>query len=139
MQFEWDETKNIENIRKCEIEVADIPAMNKKQHNPNSFPQEELPIMNRENLNSTSRTDLAALVAMSDKDIDYSDIPPLTDEFFERATLCIPVDKAHNLVQLDPDVQQWFQDQGDQYTTLINSVLRQYIEEKANADRPKPL
>ena len=44
-----------------------------------------------------------------------------------------------DLVQLDPDVQQWFQDQGDQYTTLINSVLRQYIEEKANADRPKPL
>ena len=69
--------------------------------------------MNRENLHSTSRTNWVALEAMSD-DIDYSDIPPLTDEFFERATLRIPVDQAQNLVQLDPDVKQWFQNQGDQ-------------------------
>jgi uncharacterized protein (DUF4415 family) len=84
--------------------------------------------MNKENLNSTSRTNWAALEAMSDEDIDYSDIPPLTDEFFERATLRIPVDRIENLVQLDPDVKQWFQSQGDQYKILINSVLRQYIE-----------
>lgn len=82
--------------------------------------------MNRENLNSTSRTNWAALEAMSDEDIDYSDIPPLTDEFFELATLRIPIDE--DLVQLDPDVKKWFQNQGDQYKTLINNVLRQYME-----------
>lgn len=49
-------------------------------------------------------------------------------EFFERSTLRIPVDQAQNLVQLDLDVKQWFQNQGDQYKSLINSVLRQYIE-----------
>jgi uncharacterized protein len=27
MQFEWDETKNLENIRKHEIDFADIPVM----------------------------------------------------------------------------------------------------------------
>lgn len=27
MQFEWDETKNLENIRKHEIDFVDIPAM----------------------------------------------------------------------------------------------------------------
>lgn len=27
MQFEWDEAKNLENIRKHEIDFADIPAM----------------------------------------------------------------------------------------------------------------
>lgn len=86
--------------------------------------------MNRENLNSTSRTNWAALKAMSDEYIDYSDIPPLTDEFFEHATLRIPVDQAQNLVQLDPDVKQWFQNQGDQYKTLINSVLRQYYRKQ---------
>lgn len=84
--------------------------------------------MNRENFRSTSRTNWQALEAMSDEDIDYSDIPPLTDEFFERATLRIPINQAQNLVQLDPDVKQWFQNQGDQYNALINSVLRQYIE-----------
>ncbi|MEB3309725.1 MAG: BrnA antitoxin family protein [Snowella sp.] len=84
--------------------------------------------MNRNDLNSTSRTNWAALESRSEENIDYSDIPPLTDEFFERAILRIPADTACNLVQLDPDVKQWFQDQGEQYKTLINNVLRQYIE-----------
>jgi uncharacterized protein (DUF4415 family) len=84
--------------------------------------------MNKKKLNSTSRTNWAALESKSEENIDYSDIPPLTDEFFERATLRIPADQAHNLIQLDPDVQKWFQAQGEQYKTLINKVLRQYIE-----------
>ncbi len=40
----------------------------------------------------------------------------------------MPAHRAHNLVQLDPDVKQWFEAQGEQYKTLINNVLRQYIE-----------
>ncbi|MEG4503645.1 BrnA antitoxin family protein [Microcoleus sp. F6_B4] len=79
-------------------------------------------------MNSTSGTNWAALESRSEENIDYSDIPPLTDEFFERATLRIPADRSHNLVQLDPDVKQWFEAQGEQYKTLINNVLRQYIE-----------
>jgi uncharacterized protein (DUF4415 family) len=69
---------------------------------------------------------------MSDDNIDYSDIPPLTDEFFERATLRIPATQARNLVHLDPDVMKWFQSQGVQPREMINTVLRQYIE---NSDR----
>jgi uncharacterized protein (DUF4415 family) len=84
--------------------------------------------MSRNDLNNTSGTNWSALESRSEENIDYSDIPPLTDEFFERATLRIPADQAHNLVQLDPDVKQWFQAQGEQYKTLINKVLRQYIE-----------
>jgi len=48
----------------------------------------------------------------SEQNIDYSDIPPLTDEFFERSTLRMPADRTHNLAQLEPDVKQWFQAQG---------------------------
>ena len=84
--------------------------------------------MIRKDLNITSRTNWAALKSRSEENIDYSDIPPLTDEFFERATLRIPADQAQDLVQLDPDIDQWFQGQGEQYKTLINNVLRQYIE-----------
>ena len=65
---------------------------------------------------------------MEDDSIDYSDIPPLTDEFFEKATLRIPATEADQLVQIDPDILKWFQDQGGEYKTLINSVLRRYIE-----------
>ena len=84
--------------------------------------------MSKKDLNSTSRTNWAALESRSEENIDYSDIPPLTDGFFERAILRIPADKACNLVQLDPDVKQWFQAQEEQPKTLINSILRQYIE-----------
>jgi hypothetical protein len=43
-----------------------------------------------------SGTNWEVLAAMSDDNIDYSDIPPLTDDFFERATLRIPTEQAHN-------------------------------------------
>jgi uncharacterized protein (DUF4415 family) len=61
---------------------------------------------------------------MTDEEIDYSDIPPLTDEFFENATLRIPAAQAQNLIQLDPDIIVWFRAQSGEYKTLINSVLR---------------
>ncbi|MBW4565318.1 MAG: BrnA antitoxin family protein [Mojavia pulchra JT2-VF2] len=65
---------------------------------------------------------------MTDKDIDYSDIPPLNDEFFENASLRVPASQARNLIQLDPEVMAWFRTQQGEYKDLINSVLRHYIE-----------
>lgn len=84
--------------------------------------------MSGKDLNSTSRTNWAALEAMNDEGIDYSDIPPLTEEFFEKATLRIPASHAQQLVQIEPDVLKWFQAQGGEHKALINSVLRLYIE-----------
>ncbi|WP_298913397.1 BrnA antitoxin family protein [uncultured Nostoc sp.] len=84
--------------------------------------------MSVNDLNNTSGTDWAALEAMTDEDIDYSDIPPLSDEFFENATLRIPATQARDLIELDSEVITWFREQGAEYKTLINSVLRRYIE-----------
>jgi uncharacterized protein (DUF4415 family) len=84
--------------------------------------------MNKNDSNNISGTNWEALAAMSDDNIDYSDIPPLTDEFFERSTLRIPAAQAQNLVHLDPDVMKWFKAQGAQPTEMINTVLRRYIE-----------
>ncbi|MEK0193127.1 MAG: hypothetical protein EAZ78_09555 [Oscillatoriales cyanobacterium] len=84
--------------------------------------------MSVNDLSNISRTNWAALEAMNDEDIDYSDIPPLTDEFFENATLRIPAAQARNLIQLDAEVIAWFREQSAEYKTTINSVLRRYIE-----------
>lgn len=84
--------------------------------------------MSVNDLNDTSRTDWAALEAMTDEEIDYSDIPPLTDDFFENATLRIPAAQAQNLIQLDHDIVAWFRAQSGEYKTFINSVLRRYME-----------
>ena len=84
--------------------------------------------MNAKDSSNISRTNWAALETMDDESIDYSDIPPLTEEFFEKATLRIPVSQAHQLVKIDQDILNWFQSQGEEYITSINSVLRRYME-----------
>jgi len=89
--------------------------------------------MSVDDLSSTSHTDWAALEAMTDEEIDYSDIPPLTEEFFEKTTLRVPATQAQNLVQLDPDIMMWFQSQSSEYKALINSILRRHIQ--GNSDQ----
>jgi uncharacterized protein (DUF4415 family) len=84
--------------------------------------------MNGKGLSDTSRTNWAALETMNDESIDYSDIPPLNEEFFQKATLRISASQAQQLVPIEPEVLKWFQAQGDEYKTLINSILRHYIE-----------
>ncbi|MBD2250150.1 BrnA antitoxin family protein [Nostoc parmelioides] len=84
--------------------------------------------MSDKDLNNTSRTNWAALETMEDEGIDYSDIPPLTEDFFEKATLRIPASQAQRLVQIEPDILKWFKAQDGEYKALINAVLRRYIE-----------
>ena len=65
---------------------------------------------------------------MSDKDIDYSDIPELDSEFFEKGELRLPKTKPLISIRLDSDVLEWFKSQGAGYQTRINAVLRMYME-----------
>lgn len=94
------------------------------------YRQERLTNMSVNDSNNTSQTDWERLDAMTDEEIDYSDIPPLTEEFFNNATLRIPAVQARNLIQLDADVMAWFQKQDAEYRSTINSVLRRYIESR---------
>ena len=59
--------------------------------------------MNEQHMNENSTTDWARIDAMTD-DIDTSDIPPLTDDFFKRASVRIPKESATMTVQVDADV-----------------------------------
>jgi hypothetical protein len=79
-------------------------------------------VINAKDLNNISRTNWQALDSMSDEDIDYSDIPPLTDEFFEKATLRIPTAQAKNVTQLEPDVIAWFKDENKDCQTTIDKI-----------------
>lgn len=58
---------------------------------------------------------------MPDSEIDYSDIPPLSDEQlaqFRRAP------KVLVAARLDRDVYDWLKEYGDGYSTRINNILR---------------
>ncbi len=59
-------------------------------------------------MNKNSTTDWARIDAMTDDDIDTSDIPPLTEDFFKRANVRMPKHMATMTVQVDADVLNWF-------------------------------
>ncbi len=60
--------------------------------------------MSEKDTNKHSRTDWQKLEAMTDEEIDYSDIPPLDADFFARATLRLPDQpKVMVTMQVDPD------------------------------------
>ncbi|MBT9370492.1 BrnA antitoxin family protein [Rhizobium sp. CSW-27] len=76
---------------------------------------------------SISPNRLRALAERSDEAIDYSDIPPLDDRFFEAAELVQPAGKAQITMRIDSDVLDWFRAQGKGYQTRMNAVLKTYM------------
>ena len=83
-------------------------------------------------LPKASKTDLARLDAMRDEDIDYSDIPELTDTFWKYMRVLRPAPKKMLSLRIDSDLLAWFRAQGKGYQTEINTVLRAYVESKRN-------
>lgn len=77
---------------------------------------------------NTSQTDWERIDALSDEDIDTSDIAPLSDTFFKRAKLRLPQKRVLTTVQIDADVLHWFKAQGDEYEQRLNAALRIYAE-----------
>jgi uncharacterized protein (DUF4415 family) len=76
-------------------------------------------------LTAAQRRKLAALASMPDDEIDYSDIPPLTEKFWENAVrnpFYRPV-KQQLTVRLDADVIAWLRQQGTGYQTRLNALL----------------
>ena len=70
---------------------------------------------------------LEALAIKPDAEIDYSDIPPLPDDFFEKAQVGVfyrPVKRAVP-IRLDADVLDWLQAQGSDYHPRANQILRE--------------
>ena len=77
-------------------------------------------------LTRKQKAELAALTAMPDKQIDTSDIAPLTEDFWKNATrnpFYRPIKQA-TTVRIDADVLQWLKSDGKGYQTRINTILR---------------
>jgi uncharacterized protein (DUF4415 family) len=74
-----------------------------------------------------SKTDWAKIDAMKDEEIDYSEIPELTDDFFKKAVLWHG-NKKQVTLRIDPDIIDFFKKQGKGYQSMINAVLRKYVD-----------
>lgn len=84
--------------------------------------------MNENAMNNTSKTDWNRIDAMSDEEIDISDIPPLSDEFFEKAQLRMPKSPVKITVQVDTETYAWFKAQGDTAEQQMAVALKIYAE-----------
>ena len=79
----------------------------------------EIDLNNLPSLTVDQQAELDILATRPDSEIDYSDIPPLTDlEQFYRPL------KEMTTVRIDADVLHWLRSQGKGYQTRINAILR---------------
>ncbi len=93
--------------------------------------------MKQTNTINKSETDWARLDAMSDEEIDFSDIPEVTPEMFAKAIVrrgLKPRSKSQLTLRLDDDVIDWFKQQGRGWQTQMNALLRAYMEERQVQD-----
>ncbi len=86
----------------------------------------ELDLQHLPPLTDEQRARLSLLAKMSDNQVDYSDIPPLEDEFWKNAIrnpFYKPTKQA-TTVRIDSDVLLWLKSTGKGYQTRINAILR---------------
>jgi uncharacterized protein (DUF4415 family) len=88
------------------------------------------------------RTDWAKVDAMTEADIqaaiaaDPDDIKDEPD--WTRAVMGIPPRKDHINIRVDHHVLEWFRAQGKGYQTLMNNVLRAFVETLEQSDTSYP-
>lgn len=93
----------------------------------------ELDLLNPPPLTAEQIAEMKALDNLRDEDIDFSDIPPLTDEFFKngiRNPYYARALKEQLTIRLDADILDWFKrhaKDGKGYQTDINKALRAYV------------
>jgi uncharacterized protein (DUF4415 family) len=73
--------------------------------------------------------------SLTDEMIDRSELPPLDESFFDRATWRMPKGQAVIPVPVDPDLLAWFQAQGSESEQRIIAALRIYAEAHKEAVR----
>ena len=86
----------------------------------------ELDLTNPPPLTDKQKAELEALKTLPDEEIDYSDIPPLGDEFWKNAVRnpFYKPTKTSTTVRLDSDVLMWLKSKGKGYQKRVNAILR---------------
>ncbi|MDQ2730394.1 MAG: BrnA antitoxin family protein [Armatimonadota bacterium] len=94
--------------------------------------------MSESSMDSSSRTNWERLDALTDDEIDTSDSPPLSEEFFAKAQWLLPgeslprqraeVETVKVEIDLDSKTWAWFQSQGADYERRMLAALRLYAE-----------
>jgi len=85
-------------------------------------------------MTSARKRRLAGIAAQPDSQIDFSEIPPLTEKFWKNAVRnpFRRQAKQRLTVQLDADVVAWLQRQGADYQSRLNGMLRKAMQDETH-------
>ena len=78
--------------------------------------------------------ELAALAATPENEIDFSDLPPTTEQDWHgavRGKFYRPI-KQQLTVRIDADVLEWLKSQGKGYQSRLNEILRAAMLDKVS-------
>lgn len=82
------------------------------------------------------KTNLEALAAMTDDDINCSDVEALSDEWLETAEWFAEVPEKELIsLRIDRPVLEFYRKTGKGYQTRINAVLRAYAKSAEKRQR----
>ncbi|QRP65384.1 BrnA antitoxin family protein [Rhodanobacter sp. FDAARGOS 1247] len=84
---------------------------------------------------TAQRKRLQAVADKPDVDIDYSDIPALSPEFWATHRPVRSEPKAQVTLRIDREVLDYFKSGGTGYQTRINDVLRSFVAAHSDAHR----
>jgi uncharacterized protein (DUF4415 family) len=88
-------------------------------------------------LEARRQAEIEALAALSDDEIDTSDIPEVRDwSGAKRGMFYRPI-KRQLTLRIDADIVEWFKERaldGKGYQTSINRALREYVDRHAKQD-----
>jgi len=87
-------------------------------------------------LTKNQKRDIAAIAAMTDADIDFSDIPEVVDWTGAEVGKFYRPGKKPITIRLDEDVVDWLKSFGSGYQTRANQLLRHAM---LSAKQMKPL
>ena len=95
--------------------------------------------MSKSDTNNSSETNWEMIDSLTDETIDRSELAPLDESFFARATWRMPKGQAIVTVPVDADLLAWFQAQGSESEQRMIAALRIYAEAHKDAVRqPEP-
>ena len=86
----------------------------------------EIDLDNPPAISPEDQASLKTLAERPDSEIDFSDIPPLTEEFFKQAVPFRTLLERHRSarIQVEPEIFAWLKTQTNDPQSHINEMLR---------------
>ena len=118
---------------------ARLPTEGKRDAMKKKLVKHKIDLSHPPTLTATQKAELKALQAKPESDIDYSDIPPVPEDFWKKAVrnpFYRPT-KTSTTVRIDSDVLRWLRAQGKGYQSRINAILRREMLASVNHTNKK--